>query len=294
MWLFYILLILFLVIMPQPHKLKNKYFNFWPTFDENKDIYAIFFEYITGGGCNIYTEYGQIEPTTNKEINIYWSAEPHNRASKIYDINIVMNENAVNSIIYPLFAIESFQRWDLFRLKRNLPNKDRFCAFVVSNCGLTKEGNIPTRNIFYDQLTKYKRIHSYGKCMKNTEEDIPDIRDDYNYHNFLGRHKFMICFENTQEKYYLTEKLRNAWLGMTIPIYYGSVMSLEWLNPRAFLYLKDDSIESINNLIENIKELDNDDEKYMNMFNEQLLIGDIPIELDPSVLKNTIEKRIKT
>jgi hypothetical protein len=276
------------------HRIKNKYYNFWSTFDEYKDIHAIFFEYITGGGCNIYTEYGSKEPSTRTEKNIYWSAEPHNRASNIYDVNIVMDETEVeNSIIYPLFAIESFNSWGLLNIHRFMPYKDRFCAFVVSNCGLTTDGNSPTRNIFYDRLSKYKHIHSYGKCLNNTNEKIPDIHDHKEYTNFLGRHKFMICFENTQKKYYLTEKLRNAWLGGTIPIYYGSEMSLHWLNPNSFLYLKDDSPESMNKLVEKIIELDNDDELYLKMFNEPLLIGNIPTDLDPDTIKNRLKKYIK-
>jgi hypothetical protein len=197
-----------------------------------------------------------------------------------------MNEGVPNSIIFPLFAIDSYRDWDKYKTPRTITMKDRFCAFVVSNC----EAN--ARTSFFEKLSKYKKVHSYGKCMNNTDDKIPKGAGQ-DYLDFMGRHKFVICFENSKSKYYLTEKLKNAWLSGSVPIYYGSEMVLEWLNPNAFLYLKDDSDESMKELIEKIIELDTNDSKYYKLINEPLLKGDVPEELRTETLKKYIAKHKK-
>jgi hypothetical protein len=98
----------------------------------------------------------------------------------------------------------------------------------------------------------------------------------------------MLCFENSSSPNYLTEKLLNAWLGNTIPIYWGAANAVKWLNPKAFLYLEDTSYQSVHNLIEKIIELDNDHDKYMEMFNQPLILNnEIPHDLD---IKTVIQK----
>ena len=77
--------------------------------------------------------------------------------------------------------------------------------------------------------------------MNNTGIIAP--RDEEEYMRFLQQFKFMICFENTASPNYLSEKILNAWIGGTIPIYWGAANSIKWLNPKAFLYLEDDSDE---------------------------------------------------
>jgi hypothetical protein len=128
--------------------------------------------------------------------------------------------------------------------------------------------------------------------MNNTDDNIPKGAGQ-DYLDFMGRHKFVICFENSKSKYYLTEKLKNAWLSGSIPIYYGSEMVLKWLNPKSFLYLKDDSDQSMKELIDKIIELDNDDDKYRKMFEQPLLVGDVPEMLRSETLKKYISSHKK-
>lgn len=70
-------------------------------------------------------------------------------------------------------------------------------------------------------------------------------------------------------------------------------MVLKWLNPKSFLYLKDDSDQSMKELIDKIIELDNDDDKYRKMFEQPLLVGDVPEMLRSETLKKYISSHKK-
>ena len=121
----------------------------------------------------------------------------------------------------------------LFERKR-LDNFERFCAFVVSN-----PSNM-VRNNAFDILSGYKKVHAYGKERMNTFElkrfsegkYWRDAKDEF----FLKHpHKFMLTYENTSYPRYCTEKLMDAFLVGSLPIYWGDPKVGEDWNPRAFI-----------------------------------------------------------
>jgi hypothetical protein len=120
-------------------------------------------------------------------------------------------------------------------------------------------------------------------------EDEVVYGDKYLEH--LQRYRFTICFENCQQPANLTEKLLNAWLAGTIPIYWGCPGVLEWLNPNAFLYLPDASVASMDALIAQIKELDASPEAYGRMFRQPLIdpMKGIPYTWQVEFLREKIE-----
>lgn len=205
------------------------------------------------------------------KVVVHFSGEPHSDPPENYDLNLVMEEtNVEKKIVFcPLFSIGSYEHnlWHRYWAPRLLMPKMRFCAFVVSNPGA------PVRNRFFEKLNQYKRVDSCGLAMNNCGFCAP--REGY--FEFLQQFKFMICFENTSKPFYLTEKLHNAYLGGTIPIYWGCPNSQTWLNPKSFLYLEDESEEAMDRLIARIIELDNDPAKYREM-HEQFMLpsGTIP------------------
>jgi hypothetical protein len=110
------------------------------------------------------------------------------------------------------------------------------------------------------------------------------------YLGFLQSYKFVICFENCAQPANLTEKLLNAWMSGAIPIYWGCPNVLQWFNPRAFLYLEDGSHTAMKRLIERIRDLDSDPEKYAAVWNEPLIdpAHGIPKEWTLTHLRNTL------
>jgi len=140
---------------------------------------------------------------------------------------------------------------------------EKFCCMIVSN------GNVEARNKIFNIVNQYKHVDSAGKNMNNMVDTKLDCHyTSEEFINFIAQYKFMICFENTIEGTYITEKIINPFLARTIPIYYGTNYCNQVFNKDAFIYLEDESERSYRALLERIKELDDDDTKYLQMVNQ--------------------------
>lgn len=134
----------------------------------------------------------------------------------------------------------------------NLINKTKHnnfthtASFIVSN-----DVNL-LRNMAFKEFSKYFDIQSYGKVFNNNKSLSNYNKFDYhrlNKEHFLleNTHKFDICYENHMHPKYITEKIMDAFLVGSIPIYWGPIKTNEWFNPKAYIntyqyngnYLKD-------------------------------------------------------
>ena len=86
---------------------------------------------------------------------------------------------------------------------------------------------------------------------------------------FLQSYKFSIAMENTEGDGYISEKIIDSFLSGTIPIYYGSYLLDEFINPKSFILIKGN--KDIKAKIEYIKKLDNNDEIYRKKLKERIL-----------------------
>lgn len=134
----------------------------------------------------------------------------------------------------------------------------KFCNFVYSNGNADK-----IRKEFYEILSEYKKVDSGGTYLNNTGERCKDKLA------FQRQYKFSIAFENSSHPGYTTEKLADAFAAQTIPIYWGDTKVKEVFNPKAFIYLENES--EMGEVIQKVRELDHDNEKYMNMLREPAL-----------------------
>lgn len=150
-------------------------------------------------------------------------------------------------------------------LSANLTER-KFCNFVYSNCR-NGEG-AALRAEFCKALSKYKHIDCPGKVLNNMQDAISPRNGDWQQGklDFLSNYKFTIAFENRQTNGYTTEKLFHPLMANSIPIYWGNPKAVEDFNPKAFINCND--YNSLDEVIEKVKELDNDDEKYMQMIKE--------------------------
>ena len=87
---------------------------------------------------------------------------------------------------------------------------------------------------------------------------------------FLSSYKFSIAMENTEGNGYLSEKIVESFLSGTIPIYYGDYMADEYINPKSFILVrgKNDMFKKI----DYIKKIDNIDELYEKILNQDIFI----------------------
>ena len=155
------------------------------------------------------------------------------------------------------------------RHREILAAKTKFCSFVVSGYTPRKNGN---RVEFFRKLSRYKPVDSGGRTFNNIGGPIPD--GPRNKVDFLSHYKFNIAFENRALAGYATEKIYEAMMARSLPIYWGDPTIGEQFNPRSFLNRAD--FPSDEALIEKIIELDNDDEKYLAYMREPYFHDDQP------------------
>jgi alpha(1,3/1,4) fucosyltransferase len=111
-----------------------------------------------------------------------------------------------------------------------LASKTKFCNFLYSH-------KVPYREAFFKQLSKYKKVDAPGKSMNN----MPGIDTLYAgdrwevKKQFLSPYKFTIAFENDIFPGYQTEKLYDAMMADSIPVYCGDPFVGDIFNTKSFI-----------------------------------------------------------
>lgn len=150
--------------------------------------------------------------------------------------------------------------------KSILKDKVYFANFIASH-----ESEYNIRGDFFKKLCEYKRVESPGSYLNN----MPDGKIVWHLNNsktdFQRKCKFTLCFESTKNEGFVTEKITDAFYSDTIPVYYGSSTVTDIFNPKAFINCSD--YPSFDAVIEKIIELDQDDEKYLEMLREPVFVN---------------------
>ena len=187
-----------------------------------------------------------------------------------------------------------------YKIKPELQNRQnlsdelfdrKFCNFIYSN---SKNGEgAPLRIEFCKQLMNYKKVDCLGKVLHNTDIDFEGRSGNWAQSKIevLKGYKFTIAFENRFTSGYTTEKLYQPFLASSIPIYMGNPSVAVDFNPKAFINCSD--YKNFNEVIEVIKELDTNKEKYMAMLKEPVMQSDYDFDCEKKLeefLYNIIEK----
>lgn len=187
--------------------------------------------------------------------------------------------------------------------------KTRFCAFMQSYCaGRTPSGAV--RCVFFDLMAEhYKPCDALGNCVPRSAKGVraTGLSSPSNFymeqHNDAVKvylpYRFVMTFENSQDAGYISEKFANARLANAIPIYWGAPeIAKNVFNPDAFIHcdvdirdvdfvkldkqMKGDKFkvqdyikEKYGHLflpcINKIKEIEEDDEKFMKMISAPII-----------------------
>lgn len=132
----------------------------------------------------------------------------------------------------------------------------KFCSIVVSNMQVSN----PIRERFFRLLSEYKQVDSGGRLWNNIGGPVEDKL------KFISGYKFNIAFENSSVRGYTTEKIMDAMVANTLPIYWGNPWVGRDFNERSFVNVN--SFSSLEEAVEHIVELDNDDELYLKKMQE--------------------------
>lgn len=151
---------------------------------------------------------------------------------------IIKNEN-YKRIQWQGFNPETLIKPSNFDAEAILKSKTKFCNFLYSN-------PVPYREAFFKALTQYKKVDAPGKSMKNMESiDLSGAASKWNTkRSFLQQYKFTIAFENDTFPGYQTEKLYDAMLAESMPIYFGDPKVSDIFNNKSFVNARNYSNQS--------------------------------------------------
>lgn len=258
---------------------KIKYVGFWDGFDpETNIIYQVLKKHydvvITDDAdyiiCSLFgTPYDYCH---FPQVRIMYSGENY-----IPDFNVIdyalcpYPVEFLDRCCYRPVLLGNFERCqDLQNKDRNysssiLDEKPYFANFIA---GHESEFNI--RGDFFKKLSKYKRVESPGKYLNNMSDSQVVSFLDSSKTDFQRKCKFTLCFESTKHEGFVTEKITDAFYSDTIPVYYGSSTVTDIFNSEAFINCSD--FDSFDDVVNKIIELDNDDEKYLEMLRQPIFV----------------------
>ena len=232
-------------------------------------------------------------------IKIFHTAEAYSPDIENYDLALGFDHiNHPKYIRYPNYYIDWKNKIKASKKVREgqgecNPHKEKFACFLVSNGskemgfrGRSRpiKGTIARDSMFH-KLSEYKKVESGGTHLNNIGGPIPRKRSKTK--EWLSQCKFMISYENQYHNGYITEKVFQAYFAGAIPIYWGDKTAITDINKNAVIYA--DDFDSENELIEYIKKVDNDDELYCKIWNQNIVID---TEKDYELLKGKLRKKL--
>ncbi|WP_423818718.1 glycosyltransferase family 10 [Salinimicrobium sp. TIG7-5_MAKvit] len=188
---------------------------------------------------------------------------------------------------YPNFALIPDQFEELLKPRsftiEDVEKKEYFCNFIYSNSQAD-----PMRDEFFYLLSNYRKVHSPGRHLNNATMDIGGrFTKDWMYSKlkFQSKCKFSIAFENSSSPGYTTEKLMHAYITNTIPIYWGNPEVAKDFNPKSLINCHE--FKTFEEVIERVKEIDQNDELALQMLNEPPFPEN---EIPENLKEETLEK----
>lgn len=212
----------------------------------------------------------------NWRYKILWSAEPWINDTENYDLILFSKKTEKNIVDYPFYVYYIHMYDDKYNILNRLIERpiitkipEKFCCFIVSN------GDCAVRNNMFHYLNKYKKVESLGRYCNNMNFLLEHKWWTEEFRDYISNYKFIICFENSKKdgdsNTYSTEKIINPYISRIIPIYWGANHIHKVISRNSMLYLEDDSIASYQKIINEIIELDNNDDKYLEFVNRPVI-----------------------
>jgi alpha(1,3/1,4) fucosyltransferase len=149
--------------------------------------------------------------------------------------------------------------------KEELHSKTEFCSFVYSNYKGEK-----ARYDLFNTLSTYKKVNAGGKYLNNVGGPVQNKLD------FEMKHKFSIACENSSRSGYTTEKIIGSLMAKTIPIYWGDPDIGKQFNEKRFINCH--NFNSFDEVLNRVKEIDNDDDLFLKIVNEPITIPEYDFE----------------
>ena len=210
---------------------------------------------------------------STSDVKVFFSGEACATDFNIFDYGVGFDETNHNNdrYIQILPPFDFFYKFlpqreneikEISQAKELLKDKSGFCNFLYSNPNAH-----PIRDFLFHAISKYKKVDSLGRHLNNVgnkatgyqghAQDCIGIKNPY---------KFSIASENAKYVGYTSEKLFTSLAAHTVPIYWGDPNVTKIVNPKAIINYN--NYETIEELIEAIKNIDNNDDIWTQMISE--------------------------
>lgn len=259
-----------------------KFIDFWPAFDiyNNKFIDALRAKFqvislepdnpakpdlLFYSRCGLGNHYKY-----NDCVKIFYTGENDYPNFNECDYSISFHDIDVNgrNLRYPLYALET-RTEAIPKIKTNKDMASReFCSLVMSNSDMCD----PRRIQIIEVVNNYREIASGGKFRNNIGHRVDNKLE------FLSKYKFNLALENSYVDGYVTEKIADAFISATVPIYWGGKSALSDFNPAAFINAADYS--TLDSLVNAIKKIDSNPELYLSYLTAPSKLADTVIDFD--------------
>lgn len=297
-------------------ELKIDFLDFWPNFIKKDNFFfnMLQTEYIVNIDSNNpdlvifsnnFKKENEIQKYKNSKIpKLFFTGENSQPDFTVADYSFSFNPNTdERNLYFPLWIL--YINWFNKKYNKNrdqaflIPEKNlikfgtetyipkKFCSFISGNPKAT------FRNSFVTQLQGYKKVGCGGTILRNTLFPARGRGDQIGKINFLKKYKFNVCFENSSNIGYNTEKILHPLAYNIIPIYWGDPNISNIFNPKAFLNYHD--FETTEEFILEIKKIDSNDDLYLNMINQPVFKNNtIPLEYQPKTALKFINNILET
>ncbi len=194
-----------------------------------------------------------------------------NNPNSIILSDLVIDTPIKNYYYIPLFVF--YDNYNKYIERINYTNFNvnrRLLAYCNSNCVEIRE-NLVKLIAEYDNTNS---VDALGNCFANSEK-INKVKKENNVPNYelYKDYNFAIAMENSDVYGYVTEKIMNAFLANSIPIYWGTKYIKEIFNEKAFIYVNDFS--SLEECAKHVIEINNDKTRLLNMLKEPIFKNNI-------------------
>jgi alpha(1,3/1,4) fucosyltransferase len=138
-----------------------------------------------------------------------------------------------------------------------------FCNFIYSNRDAE-----PDRDAIFVALNERIFVHSAGRHLSNTENldsFHPELKPNARKRRYMEQFRFSLALENSTHPGYVTEKIADALIARTIPIYWGDPRIADEFNPEAFVNLHD--FANRRDAVDHIVALSMDEGRMLSMLN---------------------------
>jgi len=223
---------------------------------------------------------GVTEPFRGKSKIVYWYSEALERMG---DPNYDLCDFSITSCKYehernvrvPLWSLyikwfECQKEYDPSRnqalllppkqlLKpKNKHSKTKFCCLLTNN-------DTAFKGIGYPRFLEFSHAHnlvteSRGNAFRNMPPIGDNGYDEKSKLEYIQDFKFNLCYDNSENRGWITEKMIHPMSVGVIPIYWGAVDAAEEFNEEAFIHVR--QFDNLDKLHEKVLEIHNNDDMF--------------------------------